>query len=359
MACGFIFILTGCIGPKDDRQALKEKIGQMLMVGFHGTGGFAAGNALRKDIASGNIAGVLLLSHNIKDRRQVQSLIKEIKSICCRYPLFIAIDQEGGSIGRLTGANGFEDFPSSREVAISYTPEEAYGLYLRMAKMLRKTGINLNLAPVVDLSLDPESPIIGKKQRSFSADPQVVAVFAAKFIAAHRRTGVLTAIKHYPGLGSAKSDPHKEFLDITDTYDQKELFPFSVLIKNGLADMVMNSHAVNFKADAKYPASLSEHYIAGELRKTGFTGVVISDDLQMAAISKRYSFADTVIHAVNAGNDILLFEQCFVQGRNVPEEAIRVIMQAVDDGRLKKSKIEASFKRIIKLKRKLAAQWLF
>lgn len=341
-------------GDIQNKCSLEEKIGQMIIVGFMGPDLSKENAALKEQIALGNVAGVLLMSgnYNIVNRAQVTSLVNEIKGVKTKYPLFIAIDQEGGKIGRLNRDNGFEDFPSNKEMARTKFPEEAFLIYLRMAKMLKNLGINFNLAPVVDLDLG--SSFIKNKERSFSADPQVVVKFAEQFIVAHHQAGVLIALKHFPGVGSAKNDPHEEMVDLTDTYDEKELIPYYALMKKSMVDAVMVSHAMNSKVDSREMASLSLAYIKNKLKEEmGFKGVVISDSLSMSAVTKRYSFEEAVIRAVNSGNDILFFSGCFYQNTNIPEKVIQIIIKAIKDGKIEVERIEESFRKVYKLKQSL------
>lgn len=323
---------------------LEEKIGQMIMIGFEGTNFSRKKSDLLKQIESGKIGGVLILSRNIVDRRQIIHLVKQIRDVKTKYPLLNAIDQEGGMIGRLNSSNGFRDFSSSKEIAKTKSPQEAFILYVKMAKMLKSMGINLNLAPVVDLDY-PDSSIISKKERSFSVNPDVVIKYSKEFISAHRKEGLLTAIKHYPGHGSAKGDTHLGFSDVTSVWSEIELAPYQELIKAGLVDMVMTAHIYNSKVDAEYPASLSETYINHKLRKElGFKGVVITDDLKMGAV-KSYNLEELVVKAINAGNDILLFSL------EDPVSIKDVILKAVKEGKIEENRIDESFQRIIKLKK--------
>lgn len=322
---------------------LEEKICQMVMVGFAGTDFSGKESDLIRQIESGEIGGVLILSCNIVDRKQIIHLVKQIKDVKTKYPLLIAIDQEGGMIGRLNSLNGFRDFPSSREMVKTKSPQEAFILYVKMARMLKSIGINLNLAPVVDL--DYPGTIISKKERSFSPDPDVVIKYSEEFISAHRKAGLLTAIKHYPGHGSAKGDTHLGFSDVTSVWSKIELEPYQELIKKGLVDMIMTAHIYNSKVDTEYPVSLSETHINHKLRKElGFKGVVITDDLKMGAV-KPYDLEELVIKAIDAGSDILLFSL------ENPARIRDIILKAVKEGRLKENRIEESFQRITKLKR--------
>jgi beta-N-acetylhexosaminidase len=172
---------------------------------------------------------------------------------------------------------------------------------------LSDAGINLNLAPVVDLNVNPKNPAIGALHRSFSADPAVVTQLARAEIQAHHGHGVFTTIKHFPGLGSAAASTDLAVVDLTKTWSDTELGPFRDLAGSD-ADCVMVGHIINKNLDPKWPASLSKAMIDGMLRgDLGWQGPVITDDLQAAAITKRYKRADAITAALNAGVDLLLF----------------------------------------------------
>lgn len=335
--------------------SLERKIGQMIMIGFRGVDIDNATLISEKQVTRGEMGGVLILPYNIENRKQFLKLIKDIKSIKTTYPLLVAIDQEGGKICRLNDANGFTSFPSSKEVARTKTPREAFKLYLKMARIIRETGVNLNLAPVVDLDINPDSPAIGKIERSFSADPNIVLSYAEQFISAHRQTGVLTSVKHYPGQGSAGNDTHLGLTDITGTWRKIELIPYRELIKKGLVDTVMTAHVVNTDVDDKYPASLSEKHVEENLRvRLGFDGVIITDDLQMGAVSNIYTLEEIVIKAINAGSDILLFANYFHPDPEIPGKVRKIVIRAIKEGKIKRERIEESFQRIMELKKRLS-----
>ena len=224
-----------------------------------------------------------------------------------------------------------------------------------MAGQLKDLGVNLNLAPVVDVNLDPASPAIGRWERSFSDDPAVVATHAAAFIHAHRRHGIATALKHFPGHGSAADDTHLGVTDITATYRRDfELAPYRQLIADGYPGTIMTAHVVHRGLDPEArPATLSPPIITGILRRElNFSGVIVSDDLQMAAIVAQYGQAEAAIAAVQSGVDLLMFAN--QQGQYRPETVRQVkdaILQAVADGQIPEQTIRDSAQRILDLKR--------
>ncbi|TYB90424.1 MAG: glycoside hydrolase family 3, partial [Kosmotoga sp.] len=197
-------------------------------------------------------------------------------------------------------------------------------------------------------------PAIGALERSFSKNPDTVIKYAEAFITAHRKFNILTTLKHFPGHGSALSDSHKGVTDITKTWSEYELKPFKSLINKNLADSVMVGHLFNRYLDKRYPATLSHKVIGNILRKQlGFAGVVISDDLQMEALSKYYSMKEIVIKSVKAGCDILIFANYFNPDKHLPKKVISILKQAVKNNVVDKQNIENSYRKIMKLKEKI------
>lgn len=334
---------------------LEQKIGQMIMVGYRGaslTDEFPV--TLSNQIVAGKVGGILFLAYNFTDSVQTASVITHFKTLNARLPLLLALDQEGGRVQRLNSAKGFRNYPSAKAVADSLSVEDAYLMYQDMAFTLNVLGINLNLAPCIDVNVNPESPAIGALGRSYSSDPAVVVRYATSFINSHKIEKVLTCLKHFPGHGSARADSHNDITDITNTWLEYELEPYRSLINSGKAAIVMPGHLFNLNIDTAYPASLSEKFINRILRQDlRFNGIVISDDLQMGAISQHYTFEEVVILAINAGTDILLFSNYFNPDPLLPDKIIEAVKKAVHEGKIKESRIDESYSRILNLKNSL------
>jgi beta-N-acetylhexosaminidase len=226
-----------------------------------------------------------------------------------------------------------------------------------MAAELAQAGFNLNFGPVVDLNLNPWNPVIGQRDRSFGADPNTVTMLARAFITAHRNADIVTVAKHFPGHGSSHVDSHKTLADISDTWREIELEPYRNLAKEGLLDAVMIGHLYHprFSDGARLPASLSGRAVEA-LRASyiGFEGVVVSDDMEMGAVSESYSFEERVIKAVNAGTDLLVFSNVFGRDPELGPKIHAVIADAVRDGRISHARVEEAYGRIKMLKRRLA-----
>jgi beta-N-acetylhexosaminidase len=292
---------------------------------------------------------------NIKSPEQLAALDQELQDATCVPPLLISIDQEGGRINRLKPAYGFPPSYSQQYLGTLNDSDFTHECGETTARTLKSAGINLNLAPVVDLNVNPDNPIIGYYERSFSADPEVVTAHSLEVIQAHHELGVLTTLKHFPGHGSSTGDSHLGFVDVTDTWTPVELEPFGNIIDAGQADVVMTAHIFNANLDPVYPATLSCATITGLLRiELGWDGVVITDDMGMGAITQYYGFETAVELTIKAGADILAYaNNSSVFDPTIPARAFAVIKGLVEDGVLGESRIDESYRRIMRLKARL------
>jgi beta-N-acetylhexosaminidase len=343
------------IGPA----GLREKIGQMLLVGFRGLA-VSDDHPLARDLALGNVGGVILFdqdmadpalpARNIQSPAQVRALVESLQRRA-RAPLWVAIDQEGGRVNRLKPAYGFPETPSHEEMGRINRPGQTFASAESIARTLADLGINLNLAPVVDLDAGRENPVIGGKGRSFSADPEIVARHAIEFARAHRRHGILTCAKHFPGHGSARGDTHRGWVDVTQDWTERELIPFQRLIEAVLCDAVMTAHVFNAQLDAERPATLSHRVLRGLLRRRlGFNGVIFSDDMEMKAIAQGYSLEESVRLGIQAGLDVLCFGNNLNFDPEIGAKAAGIILGLVEAGDIPESRIDDSFRRVQRLK---------
>jgi beta-N-acetylhexosaminidase len=343
-------VMAAAKSAKVQPPSLEEMIGQMVMVGFHGTAPEDEWPVqLNTQIEAGLVGGVIFYGYNIIDPDQTRTLIASLHERASAPGLWMALDQEGGQVQRLTATKGFNDYHSAAEVAATLSASEAHEHYRQMACEVRDFGFNFNFAPVVDLHLNPDSPAIGGLDRSFGAAVEPVVSYAAEAIKAHHGCGVLTSLKHFPGHGSAGSDSHKGLTDVTETFQPVELAPYEALIAQGLADSVMIAHVIDRRIDT-LPASLSKAHI-DRLRGMGFSGVVISDDLQMGAIANYFDFEETVLHAIEAGNDLLIFSNYFDPDPEIPHKVQRIVKEAIAAGRISRERIEESYRRVVALKK--------
>ncbi len=362
--CFILCLVTGIPQICSQTPSLDHMIGQMLMVGFRGLEVDETHPVVR-DIRDHHIGGVVLFDkdvaadssvRNIQSAEQLRTLVHDLQSFAST-PLFVAIDCEGGLVNRLKEAYGFAPTVSAQFLGqrddLSLTLAQAD----TVAATLAGLGINVNLAPVVDLNVNPDNPVIGSRRRSFSAEPDVVVRHALVFIKAHHRQNVLTTLKHFPGHGSSDADSHLGMVDVTAMWTEAELEPYRRIIQTGETDIVMTAHVYNARLDSLYPATLSKRIITGILREDlGFDGVVITDDLQMKAVTDEYGFRTVVRSALDAGADMLVFANNMVYGENITTQVIGIIKDLIDAGTITPERIEASYRRIMKLKNDLQPQ---
>jgi beta-N-acetylhexosaminidase len=347
----------------EKEKELKERIGQMIMIGFRGTE-VSEDSQIIKAIRDLKIGGVILFDfdvpsksfpRNILNPEQTKKLISDLQKHSS-IPLFVAVDAEGGKINRLKSDYGFSDFPSPKQLGEIGNYEVTKKEALKLSQELQNLGFNMNFAPVVDLNINPKNPIIGALGRSFSSDPQEVALHAKAFVDAHNQNNVISVVKHFPGHGSSLGDSHLGMVDVTETYKEEELFPYKTLQEEGLLKAVMTAHIFNKKVDRNFPATLSPNFLINILRKQiGFQGVIISDNMQMDAITQNYGFEEAIIKAINSGCDILLFSNNSHSeyDEQLPYKVHRIIYQAVKSGKIPKERIFESSDRIHDLKKGL------
>jgi beta-N-acetylhexosaminidase len=323
----------------------------MLMVGFRG---FTIGpdDPITAALEAG-LGGVILFdrdretgTRNIESPDQVTGLIDALRE-AAPGNLIVAIDQEGGRVARLKPAQGFPGTSSQAEVGATGDPDTAFEAGRAMAETMAGLGIDLDLAPVVDVNVNPSNPAIGAIDRSFSADPDVVASMAEAEILGLHEFGVRAAIKHFPGLGSANANTDFDHVDVTDTWTDSELEPFRTLIAAGLPDAVMTGHMVNDHLEPGVPASLSTRTVIGLLRgELGWTGAVITDDLGAVAIASQYTREEAVALAIEAGNDLLLFANQVVYVPDLAAQLVETIAGLVESGRISEARIDESIARL-------------
>jgi Beta-glucosidase-related glycosidases len=324
----------------------------MLLVGFRGLEVRPA-DPIAAALADG-LGGVILFDRdqttggrrNIASPDQLAALTHALRDTAS-VPLFIAIDQEGGKVSRLNPALGFPATRSEAEIGATDDPDVALEAGRAMGATMAAAGIDLDLAPVVDVNVDPDNPAIGALGRSFSADPSIVAAMAEAEIRGLHEAGVHATIKHFPGLGSANANTDFDAVDVTATWTKAELEPFETLIGAELPDAIMSAHILNRRLDPDAPASLSPATIDGLLRQQlGWTGVVITDDLGAVAITSRFERTEAVARAIEAGNDLLTFAN---QADYVPDLVAQLlddIVGLVESGRISEARLDQSVARL-------------
>jgi len=358
----FIVLIFSCQPEPESIPSLDEKIGQMLLVGFRGTT-LSADNPIIIDLERYNLGGVILYEkdgptksrpRNIESVEQVKKLVADLK-IHSKEKLFVAIDEEGGMVSRLKTTYGFQSTVSAQYLGMVNREDTTRFYTGRIAKTLYDLGINLNFAPVVDLNVNPLCPVIGAYERSFSANPDTVIFHAGLYIDEHQKMGIASCCKHFPGHGSAANDSHLGLTDVTATWNEVELEPYRRLITSGQCALIMSAHVYNQKLDSLYPATLSEKILTGILRnQLKFNGLIVSDAMEMGAITENFGKEESIERALVAGCDILVFSNNISTfNENVVSETITLIHRMVDEGKISEERIDQSYQRIIRLKETL------
>ncbi len=340
--------------------SLDVKIGQMILVGFRGLE-VQPHSPVIQAIRAYHLGGVWLVDHdsplgytlgNIQSPVQVKKLIADLQA-AARIPLFIAIDAEGGQIIRLKEKFGFPRTCSAQYLGEKNDPAFTFQQAHQMAIMLKALGINFNFAPVLDLNLQPDSPALGQKARCFSADPEIVLRHARQFIHAHHQVGVPCCLKHFPGHGSARADSHLGLVDVSQTWQRRELLPYQQLIQEKLADAILTAHVFIKQFDAQFPATLSQPIITQLLRtELAYSGLIITDDLNMGAIQKNFPYEQALELAINAGVDILLHANVDQYQADIVPQTVAIIKHLLKSGRIQIEQIERAFQRILAVKQK-------
>ena len=345
---------------------LRREVARMLMVGFRGDRIDDTSDAARyvRDLHVGSIVlfDVDLTSdgprkigsRNITSKERLAQLTSRLQSYADE-PLLIAADQEGGMVCRLKPDYGFQPTVNALYLGTHDNRDTTLHYASRIAGEMKECGVNLNLAPVLDIHRE-DGPHLGHFKRCFSTDVAVISRNAGWFIDAHHQAGVLCAVKHFPGHGSALGDSHLGMVDITDTWNARELEPFATLISHNKVDVVMTAHIYNRRLDPDYPATLSHKIITELLRyKLHYDGVVVTDDMYMEGILSQYSIPEALALAINAGADIMLVGNNIDTGfeTNRPFKLVDTIVNLVKSGKVPYRRIHESSERILRLKSKL------
>ncbi|KTC75164.1 glycosyl hydrolase [Legionella birminghamensis] len=346
---------------------LRQKIAQMLIMGFSGCK-LNENHPVYPWLAQEGLGGVLLFDYdlmqkkagkNLVNQEQIRQLTQKLKSYSSQsiagqqgMDLIIAVDYEGGAVDRFKSISGAA-YTVSPEHLAQLDSKERRSILSNMAKMLQNLGFNLNFAPVVDLNINPHEGIIGPLGRCFSGNPDKVNQFALEFIEIFSEYGIHCCYKHFPGHGSAAADTHKGFVDVSESFTTEELRPYQLLKQSEFSPaMVMTAHVINRQLDPSgLPATLSRPILSHLLREQfGYQGIIISDDLQMHAISQHFSMDEALALTINAGADMLIVANQL--GTITAQEVIDKIERQVSNGAIPISRIEQAFQRIVDLKQK-------
>ena len=344
--------VTSAIPISLETMTLEEKVGQMLFPAFRTTPAGApllvADEATLNVIRTWKPGGVVLFASNLDTVPQTAALTSQLQE-ASRIPLFLGIDEEGGKVSRLSAAPGLGavSMPPAEVIGKTGEPDFAREAAAATAAQLMTLGINLDFAPVADINTNPKNPVIGN--RAYGTKPKETAAMVTAALGGYLEGGIIPVIKHFPGHGDTETDSHLGLAVVPHDrkrLDSVELVPFLAAMKAG-APVIMTAH-VNTPgiSDKNLPATLNPDILTGLLRKElGFKGVIVTDAMEMGAITKLYGADESIVMAVEAGADMLLVPVSL-------EGACKAILNAVRTGRIPEKRLDESVSRILALKAK-------
>lgn len=333
---------------------LEEKVCQLFMVtpeALTGVGTVTqAGTATQEAVNAYPVGGVIYFSQNLQDPDQTRTMLENTQRYAMErtgIPIFLSVDEEGGQVARV-GSNpafGVEKIGNMSDVGSRGDTQEAYEIGSTIGTYLSDLGFNMDAAPDTDVLTNPENQVV--KYRSFGSDPELVARMAAAELKGLNDQGIIGMYKHFPGHGGTTADSHEGYAYVDDTLEELKsgaFIPFQDGIDNGI-QVIMVSHisCPNVTGD-NTPATLSEMMITDILRgEMGFDGMVITDALNMGAITAQYSSSEAAVAALNAGADMLLMPEDF-------QSAYKGVLSAVESGTVSEERIDESVRRILEVK---------
>lgn len=325
------------------RMTVEDKVGQLMMVGFAGT----SVDASTTDLVRGyHVGGVCLFGRNVDSAAQIAKLNDDVRGLLSDWvPPFIAVDQEGGNVVRLTDGNLV--LPGNMVLGAARQPELAYEAGFAQGEDLRRLGFNMNLAPVLDVNSNPHNPVIGL--RAFGDDVALVSELGAQFVRGQQDARIVTVAKHFPGHGNVDTDSHRALPVVRASLAdiRKALVPFSAAMKAGL-DGLMTAHiATPALTGDQTPATLSRRVLGGVLRdELGFDGLVLTDELEMDAIDRNYGVGRAAVMAITAGADMVLIPWRLEK----KEEVYLALLDAARGGEISPERLDRSVLRILNSK---------
>lgn len=336
---------------------LQSRIDQLFIIGFRGQS-YDGAPELARALRDTNLGGIILFDYdtptkkyirNIKTTTQVKKLIVDAQKNA-KTKLFISIDEEGGLVSRLKTIPGYVKTPSAKVLGTK-SNAVVTSTAVKLGGTLVNLGFNMDFAPVLDIGIDPRSPAIAKVGRAYGTTASVVSTKAIAFAQGLRVKGVVPVGKHFPGHGSAIADSHLGFTDITNTYKQSELEPFRKACAGGVP-AIMVGHLFNATVDPIYPATLSSAHIQ-ILKDIGCTkALVVSDDMDMRAITDSFGREQAYIRAISAGVDVLILSNNITTYDT--EEyftARKILFDAVKRGDIPESRITEAYTKVMALKK--------
>ncbi len=330
-------------------QQARATLGELVFTGFKGPElPASARDFLKKDA----IGGIILFGQNYEGSGQVAELINQAQeSRGSQLPLWVSVDHEGGRVQRFK--KPFTKIPEAADIASKDSPKLAFEIARLIGRELKAVGVNLDFAPVADINTNPTNPVIGR--RSFGGDEETVSKFVTSFVRGLLVEGVQPCIKHFPGHGDTHTDSHYALPAIDtdlETMRAREWRPFTKAMRSG-CNFTMSAHIVCRKIDPTVPATLSHQIMTGLLREElRYTGVIVSDDMEMKAIADHFGAHDAPVRAIQAGCDLVIYRS---------EEAARIgfegLVKGLEAGTLSPERVMDSVNRLRNLKREVLPAW--
>ena len=337
-----------------DSMTLEEKVNQLFMITPEALTGVGtviqAGDGTREALAEHPVGGLIYFAQNLKDPDQTRTMLEntqEYASARSGFPIFLSVDEEGGQVARV-GSNpsfGVPEIGNMSEVGAGGDTQEAYETGSTIGAYLKDLGFNMDAAPDADVLTNPANEVV--KYRSFGSDPELVSRMAAAELKGLNDQGIIGMYKHFPGHGGTTADSHEGYVYVEENLEELKsgaLVPFQDGADNGLRVIMVSHIACPEVTGNNTPATLSRELVTDLLRKDmGFDGLVITDALNMGAITEQYSSGEAAVAALNAGVDMLLMPADF-------QAAYDGVMAALENGELTEKRIDDSVKRILEIK---------
>ena len=383
LTCG-ASVFTSCSSDNDDnpvvptdevelqlqKMTLREKVGQLFYVRpecldttihFNKSGGIDVSSdditkiklqTVNKTMKGVNekypVGGIILYAHNIEDEAQLAAFIPQLRAL--KGSPLLCIDEEGGRVARIANNGNFavEKFESMAAIGATGDAQNAYHCGNTIGTYLRRYGFDIDFAPVADVNTNPENIVIGA--RAFSDDPQVAAPMVTNYLQGLKDAGIVGCIKHFPGHGDTKADSHYGYAQSLKTWDEMlncELITFKAGIQWG-TQLIMTAHiGTPNVTGSEVPATMSSFILQDKLRgELGYQNIIVTDAMEMGAITLQYNNAEAAVGTLQAGADIVLGPQNFVK-------AFDAVVKAVEDGVLTEQRIDQSVRRILRLKNQI------